>query len=209
MLSSYYEQDGITIYHGDCRDVVPLLSDVDAVVTDPPWNLGYFKDDKKDWPAYAEMVKAIKDECEAKAAGQCWFVCMKSLPFIARYFEGYTPFASCKNFSQMGRGVLPQCWDIAFVKGAYNGGGRNWFVCNTAGMLNERTIHPTPRTLDVMRYICGMFEWPVICDPFMGSGTTLLAAKLEGRKAIGIEIEEKYCEAAANRLRQGVLPFAG
>lgn len=206
-MQPYYQHGGITIYHGDCREVLPSLAPVDAVVTDPPWNMGFFKDDSKGWPEYSEWLGSIKGECEKMADGQCWFLSTKSICYVAHHFEGYKPFASCKNFSQMSKGALPNCWDIAFIKGRYTGNGRNWFVCNTAGMLQHRTAHPTPRTLDVMSYVMGLFDWPSIIDPFMGSGTTLRAAKDLGRKAIGIEISERYCEIAANRLSQEVLQF--
>jgi len=71
------------------------------------------------------------------------------------------------------------------------------------------TGHPTEKPLALIRWCLSLAEGSqTILDPFMGSGTTLVAAKLEGRHAVGIEISEKYCEIAANRLRQGVLPFS-
>ena len=71
----------------------------------------------------------------------------------------------------------------------------------------ERSEHPTPKPLGIMRFIVDISVRPGTCilDPFMGSGTTLLAAKLEGRQAVGVEQDERYCEIAAERLRQGVL----
>jgi len=69
-------------------------------------------------------------------------------------------------------------------------------------------LHPTQKPVELMAWILRMIpDAPVVVDPFMGSGATLVAAKLEGRKAIGIEIEERYCEIAAKRLAQGVLSF--
>ena len=72
---------------------------------------------------------------------------------------------------------------------------------------DERMGHPTPKPLALMRFIVDISARPgsTILDPFAGSGTTLVAAKLEGRKAVGIEINERYCEIAASRLAQGVL----
>jgi len=80
-------------------------------------------------------------------------------------------------------------------------------------MANERILergsgkamHPCQKPLAVVRPFVDRLEAALICDPYMGTGTTLLAAKLCGRKAIGIEMEERYCEVAANRLAQGVL----
>ncbi len=208
-MKPYYEQDGITIYHGDCRDVWDDVDGTapDACVTDPPWNCGYFKDDNKEWAEYADWLEGMLGIFSG-IQGQCWFVSMKSIPHVAGLFDGFTPFASVKNFTQMTKHAIPNAWDIAFIRDqakCYHGTGRNWFLCNTAGMLKERTAHPTPRTSDVMKFIIGMYDWPLIIDPFMGSGTTLRAAKDMGRKAIGIELEERYCEIAAERLAQRTL----
>ena len=76
-----------------------------------------------------------------------------------------------------------------------------------AATPEERSEHPTPKPLGIMRFIVDISVRPGTCilDPFMGSGTTLLAAKLEGRQAVGVEQDERYCEIAAERLRQGVL----
>lgn len=72
-----------------------------------------------------------------------------------------------------------------------------------------KAVHPCQKPIAVVRPFVDRLDAAIVCDPFMGTGTTLLAAKLTGRRAVGIEIEERYCEIAANRLRQGVLPFVG
>jgi len=191
----------VTLYLGDCREILPSLPKVDAVVTDPPWNMDYFKDDDKSWPEYSEWLGAVKAECEDHAEGQAWILGTKSIPYVSHLFQGYKPFACVKNFSQMTPKSLPNCWDIAFIRSTkYKGNGRNWFLCNTAGMMAERTGHPTPRTLDVMEYMIGLHDWPVILDPFLGSGTTGVAAVMLGRGFIGIEQEEKYFDIACKRI---------
>ncbi len=206
MSKPYYEDSAVQIYHGDCRE---FDFNTDAVITDPPWNMGYFKDDSKSWKEYSEWLDSVLIKFCASAGGQVWFLSSKSIPHVAHLFSEWTAFASVKNFSQMNGHTLPNCWDIAFIRSTqFLGRGRNWFHCNTAGMLSDRTDHPTPRTYDVMSYIIGMHGWMTILDPFMGSGTTLRAAKDLGRKAIGIEIEERYCEIAARRMAQEVFQFA-
>ena len=192
-----------TLYLGDCLDILPTLGKVDAVVTDPPWNAGYFTDDKNDWAKYASKLKVWVDAGERVGEGQVWFLSTKAISSISYIFDEYLPFASIKNFSQMHPKTLTPCWDIAFIKQHnFKGQGRNWYLCNTAGMLKDRTDHPTPRTVDVMKYIIDMFDWPVILDPFMGSGTTGVACMNLGRKFIGIEIEPKYYDIACERIEQ-------
>ena len=196
------------LWLGDCFEILPTLPKVDAVITDPPWNMGYFQNDARPWPEYREWLAKARLLAESVADGQVWFMSTKAIPYVAQCFEGYTSFASVKNFSQMTPNSLPNCWDIAFVKSTnYKGNGRNWHLCNTAGMLADRTEHPTPRTVDVMEYIIGMHDWMDAIDPFMGSGTTGVACMNLGRKFIGIEIEPKYfdiaCERIENAQRQG------
>lgn len=211
MTTPYWTDGKRTIYHGDCREILPTLGKFDAVVADPPWNCGFFgKNDDAPWPVYADWLGKTVRSSEEIAEGQVWFLSTKAIQHVSHLFDGYKPFAAVKNFSQMNPKSLPNCWDIAFIKSTkYTGKGRNWFLCDTAGMMQERTCHPTPRSLDVMRYVIGLHGWKTILDPFMGSGTTLLAAKLEGLEAVGIELSEKYCEAAVKRLQQNTLDFIG
>ncbi len=195
----------VQLYLGDCLEVLPTLApgSVDAVVADPPWNCGYFgESDAVSWPHYKQLLASWVRESQAIAGGQVWFLSTKSIPYVSDVFIGYKPFASVKNFSQMTASAMPNCWDIAFVKSTeYRGNGRNWFLCNTAGMLQERTGHPTPRTVDVMEYLLGMHKWKYVLDPFTGSGTTGVAAVRLGRRFIGVEIDPDYFEIAKKRIQ--------
>lgn len=78
----YYQDDAVTIYHGDCREILPYLypSRADAVVTDPPWNMGYFSDDEKPWDEYVGCLGKMRVLCEGVADGQVWFLSTKSIP---------------------------------------------------------------------------------------------------------------------------------
>lgn len=198
----------IRLINADCLDVLPTLEagSVDAVVTDPPWNCGYFgESDDVSWGDYKATLQTWLGPCERLCEGQAWFLSTKSIPHVSDLFQGYRPFASVKNFSQMMASTLPNCWDIAFVKhgrGSYLGTGRNWFVANTAGMLKERTGHPTPRSVDVVQYIVGMFDWAAILDPFGGSMTTAVACVRTNRRCIAIEKEPKYFEVGIKRLEK-------
>ena len=197
----------ITLHLGDCLEYMRTMPDksVDAVITDPPWNMGYFTDDSKAWGDYAGWLNVIKVESERVSRFGVWiFQSTKALPYVSHLFSGYMPFAAVKNFSQMTRKSVPNCWDLAFYKvdDGYLGNGRNWFLCNTAGMLKERTGHPTPRSLDVMNYIVKMFDWQTILDPFMGSGTTGVACVQTGRNFIGCEIDPGYFEIAKRRIAE-------
>ena len=197
----------VELIQGDCLEIMPTLADksVDAVITDPPWNMNYFQNDDKPWDEYHKWLSGLLAEFERVSAGNIVvFQSTKALPYVADLFIDYIPFASCKNFSQMTKKKLPNCWDIAFCKcdNGYLGNGRNWYLCNTAGMEKERVEHPTQRTLDVFRYIVGMFDWKTILDPFMGSGTTGVACVQLGRNFIGIELDKGYFDIASKRINE-------
>lgn len=214
IIKPYYEEDGIVIYNGNCLDVVPQLEPVDLVLTDPPYGLkenahrvasrgklaattdyGDFDWDKE--PASKEEIQlALSKGKQAIIWGGNYFHLPPSRGWLVWDKEnGGNDFADCElawTNIKMSVRILRHMWH---------------------GMLRktERTVkrvHPTQKPIALMAWCLGFApEAKTILDPFMGSGTTLRAAKDLGRKAIGIEIEEKYCEIAANRLRQSVLPF--
>jgi DNA modification methylase len=119
-----------TLYLGDCLEVMPLLGKVDAVVTDPPWNMDYFTNDKKSWPEYAAWLSDLNSQYEALSPkAKIVFLSSKSIPYVSHVFEGWQPFAAVKNFSQMSKSnhTIPNAFDIGFaeIDGVYSGKGRN------------------------------------------------------------------------------------
>ena len=192
---------------GDCLEIMPTLGRVDAVVTDPPWNMAFFQNDDKPWPEYAQWLADLNRQyLETAPNAAVVFLSSKAIPFVSHVFQGWQPFAACKNFSQMSssKDTIPNAFDIGFarINGCFTGTGRNWFVCNTAGMLKDRTGHPTPRTLDAMTSVLDWLDAKTILDPFMGSGTTLVACQKLGRHGIGIEIDPDYFEIACKRVEE-------
>jgi site-specific DNA-methyltransferase (adenine-specific) len=220
-MKPYYEQDGITIYHGDCREILPMLPKVDLVLTDPPYgktthegarsansldsttiDFHPITDDElvelaKSWVDHCnrwvlmtcEWRHAVRlDECGALVRLGVWIK-----PNGAPQFTGDRPGTGWEAVALLHR----------HGRKRWNGGGHHavW-TCPI-----EQGKHPTQKPLRLVQKWAVDFsdEGELILDPFMGSGTTLVAAKNLGRNAIGIEIEERYCEIAAKRLAQGVL----
>jgi site-specific DNA-methyltransferase (adenine-specific) len=219
-MTPYYQDDTVTIYHGDCREVLPTL-DGDALVTDPPWGIGWGRatwDDNPD--AYPELVRWLVAEGQ-RLGGWCFvFQAMMNVGRFHEWFpEGWRIFAACKNFAQVRPTGVWHSWDpVVFWNSGPNSGqrlgghvNRDYHVGNVAGVFGDKVGHPSPRPIDTMRHIVQLAaaEGQVVVDPFMGSGTTLRAAKDVNRKAIGIEIEERYCEVAAKRCAQEVLGLVG
>ena len=217
LIRPYYDHAGITIYHGDCRDVLPGLSG-DALVTDPPYGIGWGRATWKDDPqAYPELMRWLVAQGQ-RIGGWCFvFQAMLNCGRWHEWFPAdYRIFAACKNFAQIRPTGVWHSWDpVIFWNSGPNSGpnsgavNRDYHVGNVAGVFGERVDHPSPRPIDTMRHIVRLAT-PVgglVIDPFAGSGTTLLAAKATAIRAIGIEIEERYCEIAAKRLSQEVFDW--
>jgi DNA modification methylase len=217
-VTPYYDEDGITIYHGDCREIDAWLT-ADVLVTDPPYGVAFHTgmdhragtDRSRDRSVSGDADTGIRD-----AALDLWgwrpalvFGSWKATrPANTRMLLTWCKGLNC------GMGDLSIPWkpntEEVYVLGTGFVGHRGSSVLNFQAPVSQVSWgrrHPTEKPEDLMRELIGKCPPGVIADPFMGSGTTLRAAKDLGRKAIGIEIEERYCEIAAKRLAQGVLDF--
>ncbi len=211
-MKPYYEESGITIYHGDCREVLPTLPKVDLVLTDPPYGIGLnYGDGSDDSPeTYWAWFLPVLASLRAIAP-----VVLTHRQEALRYLSGYDHLCVWNKPMAFGyaiKGWLHH-WEPIFIFGAEPTAIREGVKparsdVFTVGTTANNTGHPCPKPLKLMREILCAFAGDPILDPFMGSGTTIVAAKQSGRSAIGIEIEEKYCEIAANRLRQAVFDFS-
>jgi DNA modification methylase len=226
-MTPYFEEDGITIYNGDCREVLPEFSDA-LVATDPPYNIGYHYDSYKDSLSEEEYRELIASTVRLPS-------------IVIHYPEDMFGISSALNelpekcAAWIYNANTPRQWrmvawfgcnpDFSLVKQPYKNpsdkrilaliekgsSGSNlydwWNVEQVKNVDAEKTAHPCQIPEEVMHKALAVTPYLLTVDPFMGSGTTLQAAKDLGRRAIGIEIEEKYCEIAAKRLSQKVLNF--
>jgi site-specific DNA-methyltransferase (adenine-specific) len=223
-MNPYYEEAGITIYHGDCREILPTLK-VDVCITDPPYSevthagartANSLASSEIDFASigqdrFTSDIIKISEQVKRWTVLTCdWrhAFMLEDLELLVRLGVWVKP-----NGAPQFTGDRPATgWEAVAVlhaagKKRWNGGGsRAVWTFNV-----EHGQHPTQKPLALVKAWVRDFsdEGETILDPFMGSGTTLVAAKDLGRKAIGIELEEKYCEIAANRLRQSVFNFEG
>ncbi len=199
----------IQIFHGDCREILPLVR-ADVVVTDPPYGVGYEYgegyDDNKTREQFIEWARPWFEACR-RAAPTLLITGQARLPDYAM-IEPWKWLICWWKPAAMGRSPVGFCnWEPVALWGKGSRGGSD-FV--RAPIIPDESIagHPCPKPLEWAAGLIKLFpDAETILDPFMGSGTTLRAAKDLGRRAIGIEIEERYCEIAAKRLQQEVLPF--
>ena len=220
----YYDEGGITIYHGDCRDVLPGLAPADLLLTDPPYGvgLGSHADAHESRPGVGlkkQAYASYDDTKENFAAIVCPAIVMalgivkRGVVFCAGKNLWLLPQASAVSaiFLPAGQGRTPWGFQNLAHFALYgtapnlNLGAKNTAIASTAS--SEKNGHPCPKPIEWMTWLVslGSLTGETVLDPFMGSGTTLRAAKDLSRKAIGIEIEERYCEIAAKRMAQGVL----
>lgn len=196
----YYNHAGITIYCGDCREILPLLEPVDFICTDPPYGLDFRGSewDSKipDWlPVAREKARVVAFTTAPTTVWDYprtdWVLCWQRPAAQSRTATG--TFNHWTPILVYGKGKWnPDCF-------RYNG--------NTAGQENKGINHPSPKPVALMKWLIAGADCKGVYDPFMGSGTTLLAAKELGIKATGIEISEEYCRIAVRRLSQEVFNF--
>lgn len=210
-MEPYYQNDAVQIFHGDCREILPTLGEFDLLLTDPPYGIGYKSGRDGDLPrsiAGDETTElrdfAINTSPDA-AVFATWRCEPPKKPRHQLIWEkptlgmGDLSFPFGTNYEVVW--LFGDCWKSKRRQGSVIRGKAipTW----NSGPAKRR--HPHEKPVDLMSQIIGSHPAETILDPFMGSGTTLVAAQLEGRKAVGIEIEEKYCAIAAERCRQKVL----
>lgn len=221
----YYSHGGITIYHGDCRDILPHVT-ADVVVTDPPYGINYNSDSRRfsrksspywdcvDNSLVSSLGPVRGDDGPFDPAPWVGWPCV--LWGANHYADKLTPSGGWLVWDKRrgAEGMAESGWPLSEAELAWTNvrGSVRVFRYLWSGLLRDgdkgEYYHPTQKPVALMRWCLSFVPDGVVLDPFMGSGTTLVAAKQLGRKAIGIEIEERYCEIAVKRLAQEVLPLA-
>ena len=202
----YYRDDSITLYHGDSYDLLPLLT-YDVTVTDPPYGI----DLETDFSAMnGNKYERVHGDDRPFDPGP--FLDRPALLFGPDHFAGRLPASGTWHIwdkrvtLQSNTFADAELWWTSWTSGPTRIYRHKW-----QGHIRDsdhgQFFHPTQKPLALMRSILAESRVPegIILDPFAGSGTTLRAAKDLGRRAIGIEISEKYCETIVGRLAQEVL----
>jgi len=210
-MKPYFEEDGITIYLGDCREVLPQLevNSIDMILTDPPY-------DRDSVWIYGEIAKHGRELLKEKAF--CYAYCgADSLPEVVAIMKPHLYWFWL--FTIAHNGAHPRVWNkclmvaekpvLAWTNGIVSQNDLEWICTDWVSENGDKLYHEWGQNIGfALEHIQKRTkESALILDPCSGGGTTLRAAKDLGRRAIGIEIEEKYCEIAAKRLSQKVFKF--
>lgn len=212
-MSVYYQDEHVTLYHGDCREITAWL-DTDVLLTDPPYGIDYQSGSRRD--TLAASILGDKDTTARDDVLAAWGE-RPALVFgtwrIPRP-EGTRARLIWDTKGALGMGDLSIPWKPSdqeiYVLGSGFSGHRDTNVLTCApvqSMARNGRLHPHEKPVPLLERLLAKCPPGVVADPFAGSGSTLRAAKNLGRKAIGVDLDERYCEVIAKRLDQYALDF--
>lgn len=224
-MKPYFQDESVTIYHGDCREILPGLSGVDLVLTDPPWGTNTATDSTRftrNASGWWKNTDTTQSNNHQKVTGddepfdpEIFDLSIPTILWGANHFAHLLPPSGGWLVWDKRKGLEDvKGWPLGEAELAWSNitGAPRVYRNLWMGLLRTEQrgefLHPTMKPVSLMRWCIDLAkEKQTILDPFMGSGTTLRAAKDLGRKAIGIEIEERYCKIAANRMSQLAMAF--
>jgi site-specific DNA-methyltransferase (adenine-specific) len=218
MTEPYYQDDLVTLYHGDCLEVAEWSAAGDVLVTDPPYGMAYESNfnrikgtQKVGRPVAGDDSPAVRDD-----ALRQWGSTRPAIVFGRWNIE--RPFGTRHRLiwdkgNSVGMGDLSLPWGHAeeeiYLLGNGFVGKRESNVIRAQMLMSgdkNRPDHPTPKPVALMEYLVERTTG-IVADPFAGSGATLIAARNLGRRAIGVEIERRYCDLIVSRLAQQAFDF--
>ena len=246
-MNPYYQDSAITIYHGDCREIVPEIGQVDLVLTDPPYGHNQGDGDLahnreralgirantpadarpilNDGPEANDLVRWLfaQAKLSLRHGGCCCCCCCCGGggpdPQFARWSLWMDELLGFKQMVVWDKGGLGMGWHYrrnyeVILVGEKPGAACKWYggnsqsnVVRISGIKPSAFDHPTPKPVELMGLFINLHSLPgeLVLDPFCGGGSTLRAAKDLNRKAIGIDLDERWCELSAKRCAQEVL----
>lgn len=206
-MSPYFDDGTITLYHGDFRRVMPeVMDECSVMVTDPPYGVMWASMHHRS--RHTELISGDDSTDARDGALELW----DGRPALAfgswRYPDSAASAALFWERTTGGMGDLSMPWspnvEVIFVHGRGFRGHRGSSVLRHYGGRRGRR-HPAEKPVPLLLELIRKCPEGVVLDPFAGSGSTLEAARLDGRSAVGIELEERWCELAAKRLSQSLL----
>lgn len=224
MNQPYFEDDGIVLYHGSCLEIDAWLQ-ADVLVTDPPYGMSFRSGMRKatekfdkiqgdDTPELRDnMLQMWRGAKGTDAIGAVFGTWRVPRPPDCTNVLVWYKFGAGPGMGNLAE-VFGNSHEDIYILGSWKKPPkvtRRGSVIQTNESRSaeaEKVGHPTPKPVGLMEQLIeATVPGTVIAEPFAGGGSTLVAARNLGRKAIGVEIEEKYCEIIANRLSQGALDF--
>jgi DNA modification methylase len=211
----YYANDLVTLYHGDCRDIREWL-DADVLVVDPPYGIAYESGSRRD-----TLAASIEGDLDTRARDDVLRMWHYRPALVFGTWRIDRPVGTHTRLiwdtkGALGMGDLSVPWKpsdqeiYVLGKGFVGRRDSNVLVCAPVQSTSRGgRLHPHQKPVPLMLRLIDKCPPGMVADPFAGVGSTLVAAAILGRRAIGVEMNEAYCEKAAQRLDQGALDFSG
>lgn len=205
-MKAYYEDESAIIYHGDCREIMPTIEPYEVIIVDAPYGINYLSGRRfltKSVPITGDnKFPLYVFDWEPSIALFVW--CRWEMLDFMPVPKSFIVWDKMNHSGGDLKHSFARRWEgCAFYPGIdhvfINGRPKDIVQYPRVDYKTKDYVHPAQKPVNVIKHLLFNHDGLVI-DPFMGSGSTLLAAKELGRKSIGIEIEEQYCEIAANRL---------
>ncbi len=224
-MEPYYQDDWVTLYHGDCLELAEVWTCADVLVTDPPYGIrwsgiaNYVRGSREDRATRGNESPIAGDEnVDVRDAALAWWGDKPAIVFGS--WRMPRPQGTRHRLIWWKRGQAPGPTRNAFVtqdeeiyilgSGWPSAASPMRSVIDTSESRSREVVaigHPTPKPVGLMERLLERCPPGSVADPFSGSGATLLAARNLGRRAVGVELEEKYCELTAKRLDATPLPL--
>ena len=207
-----YSDEFVSLYHGDCRDELDWLS-ADVMITDPPYGMAYVSNSSK--YGSTDAIAGDNDPAIRNDVLRLW---RERPALVFGTWRVPRPLSKIRQLIVWDKGDSPGMGDLSIPWGpaheeiyvlgdGWSGKRRSnvYRVPTLPPSASYRPDHPTPKPVALMEQLIEYAPGGVIADPFAGSGATLVAARNQGRQAIGVEVDERYCQVIIDRLSQGVL----
>ena len=207
-----YADEFVSLYHGDCRDELDWLS-ADVLITDPAYGMAYVSNSSK--YGSTDAIAGDNDPAIRNDVLRLW---RERPALVFGTWRVPRPLSKIRQLIVWDKGDSPGMGDLSIPWGpaheeiyvlgdGWSGKRRSnvYRVPTLPPSASYRPDHPTPKPVALMEQLIEYAPGGVIADPFAGSGATLVAARNQGRQAIGVEVDERYCQVIIDRLSQGVL----
>lgn len=210
-MSPYYADDHVTLYHARWEDVPPDLLRADVLVTDPPYGMAYRHGARRGGVRLGHDEASIVGDFEPFDPAPLLALGLPTVMFGANHFASRLPdsrgwFAWDKRDGTPANDQSDAELAWTNVLSVVRVFSARWSGAHRTGREQvEGRLHVNQKPVALMAWVLSHMPGGTVLDPFMGSGSTLVAAREVGRRAIGVEVDERHCEVAANRLRQEVL----